>query len=343
MKTDTIVCSDALPFLSMLPDNVVNCIVTSPPYYGLRDYGVDGQMGLESTPQEYIAKMVALFREVRRVLRDDGTVWVNIGDSYGSGEVGRHDQKEGHYIAGHGAVKGFGEPRQYHRISVQPKSLMLIPFRLAIALQDDGWIVRSDIIWAKPNPMPESVTDRPTKAHEYVFLLSKCPDYWYDQEAIREAAVDGDPTSPRGSIGVISNSLNSGARDKQSQLGKRQYTGFNQRWDNRTEPLITRNARSVWTISTEPTPFAHFATFPQALVEKCILAGCPRGSIVCDPFMGSGTTALVARRLGRHYIGCDLNPDYVALANKRLLHTGKELKAVLAGQPFTIPMFAEDK
>lgn len=376
---------DAFELLEAMPDNSVNCIVTSPPYFGLRDYGVDGQLGLESSPTEFIDIMVRLFRECRRILREDGTCWVNIGDSYAN------DEKWGGSTGGKHANSLHGESgvgRGKKSTGMRPKSLMLIPFRLAIALQDDGWIVRSDIIWSKPNPMPESVTDRPTKAHEYVFLLTKSPRYWYDAEAIREPAVNGDPNPPRGSKG--NEHVNSG-RCKQDELGKRTYTGFNERWDNR-EPLTERNKRTVWNVVTEPTPHAHFATFPTKLIEPMILAGCPDKTcsvcgvpwiriveatggtigkgwtdhsadlevgmsqvkhgggvgnakdsngqsytrttvgfeptcdcnadtvpgIVYDPFMGSGTTALVARRHGRNYIGSELNPEYAAIARERL-------------------------
>lgn len=292
-EIDTVTQGDALTFIRTLPSNSVNCVMTSPPYFGLRDYGVDGQWGLEPTPAEHVARMVELFREVRRVLRDDGVLWLNYGDSYANDEKWSGSTGGKHVSDLHGDT-GIG--RRKKETGIAPKNLIGMPWRVAFGLQDDGWILRSDIIWAKPNPMPESVTDRPTKAHEYVFLFSKSGRYWYDQEAVREPAINGDPTSPRGSNGVINNPLNSGSRaDKQSQLGKRTYTGFNERWDSRPEPLAMRNLRTVWSIATEPTPFAHFATFPQKLVERCILAGCPRDGIVLDPFMGSGTVALVSR------------------------------------------------
>lgn len=311
---DVIHCCDCMTLLRALPDKCVNCVVTSPPYFGLRDYGVKGQIGLEPTPVQFVQTMVVVFREVRRVLRDNGTCWLNFGDSYVSGEVGRHDQKSGHWISGHSSVKGNGEPRQYSRpdTGLQPKNLIGIPWRVAFGLQDDGWILRSDIIWHKPNPMPESVTDRPTKAHEYVFLLSKRQSYWYDSEAIREDFADernGDP----GKYNRTSQAAKGANRDRQD-------TGFLNNgagWTRGLE-LGGRNRRSVWTVTPEPTPLAHFATFPTKLIEPMILAGCPVGGLVLDPFMGSGTTAIVARKLGRHYLGCDLNPNYVALAKDRL-------------------------
>lgn len=293
-----------------LADKSVHCVVTSPPYWGLRDYGVSGQLGLEATPEEYVAKMVAVFREVKRVLRDDGTLFLNLGDSYvtnpGNGRGG--ETVTGGLPHRSGTNKNAG--------GLKPKDLVGIPWRVAFALQADGWYLRSDIIWHKPNPMPESVTDRPTKAHEYVFLLTKSARYYYDAEAVKEEAVNGDPTSPRGSVAVIGE-LNSGNR-KQDQLGKRQYTGFNLRWDQREERLTHRNRRTVWTIATAPYSGAHFATYPPALVEPCIKAGSPKGGIVLDPFNGSGTTGLVAQQLGRRYVGLDLSFAYLMLARERL-------------------------
>lgn len=309
---DYVWCCDALTLLRSLPDNHVNCIVTSPPYFGLRDYGVDGQIGLEPTPQAFVAALRDLFREARRVLRDDGTLWVNLGDTYANDEKWGGATSGKHVAALHGNTS-VGRERKF--TGLPSKQMLGIPWRVAFALQDDGWILRSDIIWSKPNPMPESVTDRPTKAHEYVFLFSKCPQYWYDADAIRESFADernGDP----------------GKYSRTSQLSKganrnRQDTGFLNNgagWNRGTE-IGGRNRRTVWTVATEPTPFAHFATFPRKLIEPMILAGCPLGGIVLDPFMGSGTTALVARDNGRHYIGSELNPDYVDLALARLRDT----------------------
>lgn len=246
---------DVIDCLKSLPDESVHCCVTSPPYWGLRDYGIDGQLGLEETPDEYVANMVEVFREVKRVLRSDGTLWLNLGDSYASSakESGGHNPKQ--------------DSNRGSRTGLKPKDLVGIPWRVALALQADGWWLRSDIIWSKTNPMPESVTDRPTCAHEYVFLLTKSERYFYDREAIKEDCVSGDPTSPRGSRGVI-NTPNSGLR-KQDALGKNTYTGFNDRY----RPLAKRNKRDVWTIPIQPFPDAHFAVFPEALVEPCILAG----------------------------------------------------------------------
>jgi DNA modification methylase len=305
---NTIYNNDCMAGLKQLPDRVVNCCVTSPPYWGLRDYGVDGQLGLEPTPEEYTAKMVEVFREVRRVLRDDGTLWLNLGDSYaGSGRgadaiyANQKLSTDSLRIKPDWAISG-----------LKPKDLVGVPWRVAFALQADGWYLRSDIIWSKKNPMPESVTDRPTKAHEYIFLMSKSQKYYYDAEAIKETAVNGDPNPPRGSRGVLGNQNN--GRRKQDEVGKRTYTGFNGRY----QPLEKRNKRTVWTVSTHPFPEAHFATFPEKLIEPCILAGCPEKGIVLDPFMGSGTTAIVAHRLGRQFIGFELNPEYCEMANRRI-------------------------
>ena len=286
MSSDTIACADALTFARSLPDASVNCIVTSPPYFGLRDYGTDGQIGLERTPAEYVARMAELFRELRRVLRDDGTAWLNLGDSFSA-----------------------------------EKQLLGIPWRVAFALQDDGWILRSDIIWAKGNPMPESVKDRPTRAHEYVFLLTKSPRYWYDADAIAEPMTsDGggdfmrDLTDVQPEHGGKSRTGKWARNNRKQDNVSRRYTGFNDRYVAPNK----RNRRSVWNVNPQPFNEAHFATFPPKLIEPMILAGCPAGGVVYDPFMGSGTTALVARRLGRHYIGSELNPEYVAMAERRL-------------------------
>lgn len=384
MSLDTVVCADALDYLRTLPDESVNCIITSPPYYGLRDYGADGQLGLEDTPAAYVERLVAVFREIRRVLRPDGVCWLNLGDSYagsGRGLMGdgtpsdRGDAKQG---TNRGTTVGVFNKPDWGGLA--PKNLIGIPWRVAFALQDDGWILRSDVIWHKPNTMPESVTDRPTKAHEYVFMLTRAARYWYDAEAVSEQSSDN--SHGGGQAHVERYMQQSGRNDGSRAMGI---------------VTATRNRRSVWTVATEPTPFAHFATFPQKLIEPMVLAGCParvcatcgapwervversadkvnlregqqqqrrangaqtggtervtlgvtehvkretigfrpsctcdadtRPGIVLDPFMGSGTTALVARRLGRHFLGCDVNAEYVALANERL------------AVPYTLPMF----
>ena len=286
--------------------------VTSPPYYGLRDDGHEGQIGLEKTPEEYIKAMVEVFRCVWDVLEDDGTLWLNIGDSYaGSGGAG------GQYKLGGIAKTGTSAPStwsaEYSKkpvtLNVQgckPKDLIGTPWALAFALRADGWYLRQDIIWHKPNPMPESVQDRCTKSHEYIFLMSKSQKYYYDAEAIAE------PSIHYGS-------------DKRSDMGNIRYEGKRTQGDaasNGQQSFVTvnenRNKRSVWTVNTKPYAGAHFAVFPQELIEPCIMAGAPVGGIVLDPFMGSGTTAQVAQNLGRQYLGCELNPEYKSLQNKRL-------------------------
>jgi len=279
--------------------------VTSPPYYGLRDYGHEGQIGLEETPEAYIAAMVEVFRCVWDVLEDDGTLWLNIGDSYcapnGRSSTGKSYHMGPNTALGHlsnrqeiGVKRGFGDAK--------PKDLIGIPWMLAFALRADGWYLRQDIIWHKPNPMPESVRDRCTKAHEYIFLLSKSQKYYFDNDAIKEKAINA---------GKIGGSFNGrqGTADYQAQGG-----GIGSEAKN----YETRNRRSVWTVTTKPYSGAHFATFPPDLIEPCILAGAPVGGVVLDPFMGSGTTAAVAIKHGRNYLGCELNPAYKELQDARI-------------------------
>ena len=288
---------DCLDRLRELPDESVNCCVTSPPYWGLRDYGHAGQIGLESAPAKYVEKMVAVFRDVRRVLRGDGTLWLNLGDSYFSntkGGGGPSEKQESN------AGSWYEQRRFATPDGIKPKDLVGIPWRVAFALQADGWYLRQDIIWSKPNPMPESVRDRCTKAHEYIFLLAKSERYYYDQDAIAESSTIG--CKPR----------NFGPQDKSGN----QRNDGNRRdaWDCDG----TRNKRSVWTVTTQPFKEAHFATFPPALIDPCILAGCPVGGTVLDPFGGAGTTGLVADRLQRSAILIELNPEYAAMAEKRI-------------------------
>ena len=277
--------------------------ITSPPYFGLRDYGVDGQIGLEPTPAEYVERLVEVFRAVWDVLVDDGTLWLNLGDSYAN------DGKWGGHTGGKHAkvlhVSPIGRNKRY--TGLKPKDLLGIPWRVAFALQSDGWYLRSDIIWHKPNPMPESVTDRPTKAHEYLFLLAKSERYYYDIDAIREP--DGAHDHPRNVLHAPEPTGGLMAPHR----GIRSLDGRNG---------AGRNKRSVWTIPTQPFCGAHFATFPRALIEPCILAGCPAGGVVLDPFMGSGTTGQVATDFGRKFIGCELNPAYIELHNMRRATTG---------------------
>lgn len=275
--------------------------VTSPPYYGLRDYGHDGQIGLEETPEDYIKAMVEVFRCVWDVLEDDGTLWLNIGDSYcGTGSKGEWvDPKNPEGRNGQAVSK------TQKLVGYKSKDLIGIPWALAFALRADGWYLRQDIIWHKPNPMPESVQDRCTKSHEYIFLLSKSQKYYYDAEAIKEAAIHE---------GRIVKASGSDAKNGAKGEFGATAAGFTTH-----DTLVTdRNKRSVWTVTTKPYAGAHFAVFPSDLIEPCILAGAPVGGIVIDPFMGSGTTAQVAQHLGRKYLGCELNTDYKPLQDNRL-------------------------
>ena len=350
-----ILIGDVRERLKELPDQSVNCCVTSPPYFGLRDYGtaswdggdsscdhstarsrgddiktgdkqgtsagsrpntqrtcatcgavrIDNQIGLEPTPQEFVDSLVAVFREVKRVLRDDGTLWLNIGDSYASFRDGKAtpDTTRGESI-GTLVDKGKASNRKastFANTPIKHKDLVGIPWMLAFALRADGWYLRQDIIWHKPNPMPESVTDRCTKAHEYIFLMSKSPKYYYDFESIKEEGV------------IAAGTLAAkGSAERQNQKGVNARPPEYKEYDGQ------RNKRSVWTVTTKPYEGAHFAVFPTDLIEPCILAGAPVGGVVLDPFMGSGTTAQVAQSLGRQYLGCELNPEYAPLQKKRL-------------------------
>jgi len=295
---------DCLVEMSKIPDGSVDCCVTSPPYWGLRDYGVEGQLGMEKTPQEYVENMVKVFREVRRVLRADGTLWLNLGDSYsgsGKGCMGdgtpsdRGSAKQG---TNRGTTVGLYPKTE---TGLKPKDLVGIPWRVALALQEDGWYLRQDIIWHKPNPMPESVRDRCTKAHEYIFLLSKSPKYYFDSKVIEEPAKWerwGNQTENKKHQGTA------------KHLGGKTLSEL---------PIRDKkNKRSVWSVATKPFKGAHFATFPPALIEPCILAGCPKDGTVLDPFFGAGTTGLVATQHGRSCIGIELNESYLRLAEKRI-------------------------
>ena len=314
-----ILIGDVRERLKELPDQSVNCCVTSPPYWGLRDYGNDGQIGLEQDPDDFIAELVTVFREVRRVLRDDGTLWLNIGDSYsgsGKGTAGNLGKKhnERHLENKTGGLVPNG---------TKPKDLVGIPWMLAFALRADGWYLRQDIIWHKPNPMPESVRDRCTKAHEYIFLLSKSPKYYFDSEAMKEPAKY--PFDNRGAradsrAGTSMNSVGgkTGIRFGGNKYGDSDDPKHSTKSGNEYIATGTRNKRSVWSVTTQPFKGAHFATFPPALIEPCILAGSPRGGVVLDPFFGAGTTGLVAQRHNRKWIGCELNPEYAAIAQARI-------------------------
>ena len=304
-----ILIGDCRNLLREMAEKSVHTCVTSPPYFGLRDYGMDDQIGLEQTPEAFVAEMVAVFREVKRVLRDDGTLWLNLGDSYASYRDGKatpdttRGDSEGTLVP-----KGSAKNRMastFAGSSIKHKDLIGIPWRVALALQADGWYLRQDIIWHKPNPMPESVTDRCTKAHEYIFLLSKSPQYYFDHEAIKEPVANS-------SISRLSQ------KNLPNQLGSDRVpfkTNGTMKAVGNTE---IRNKRSVWTITTKPFKGAHFATFPPDLIEPCILAGCPEGGTVLDPFGGAGTTGLVASNHNRNSILCELNPKYAQLALDRI-------------------------
>ncbi len=365
LPINEIICGDNLAVMAGLPDGCVQCCVTSPPYWGLRDYGtatwdggqdgcdhrlpgtktgrkstlrsdgrdhigpydgerpltvgypfrdvcgkcgarrIDDQIGLEPTPDEYVAKMVEVFSEVRRVLRDDGTLWLNLGDSYASSPASGGVQSSRMTGAEH---KRTPKAPYARPPGPKPKDLVGIPWRVAFALQADGWYLRSDIIWHKPSPTPESVTDRPTKAHEYIFLMSKSARYFYDAEAIKEesADVEGSAARYKSAFGGAKNeALLESNQVHTRPIGMREFDG-------------RRNKRSVWTVTTQSFTEAHFATFPPDLIRPCILAGCPEGGVVLDPFSGAGTTAHVARLCGRRYIGIELNPEYVEMSGRRL-------------------------
>jgi DNA modification methylase len=295
---------DCIKSLKTLDDESVNCCVTSPPYWGLRDYGESDQLGLEETPEEYVTNMVKVFSEVKRVLTKDGTLWLNLGDSYAgncsrtsSGRAGMGKEREGIY-----SRLGDG---------LKSKDLVGIPWRVAFALQADGWYLRQDIIWHKPNPMPESVTDRCTKSHEYIFLLSKSPKYYYDHEAVKEKCSEANIEDFKRRKTLNNKGKGKGTYDEARPdlcRGRDAYMPDD----------FMRNKRSVWTVNTRPYPEAHFATYPKKLIRPCIKAGCPQGGVVLDPFGGSGTTAEVANELQRDAILCELNPKYCELIEKRL-------------------------
>jgi DNA modification methylase len=373
-----ILIGDVRDRLKELPDECVHCVVTSPPYWGLRDYGVDGQIGLEGSLGDHLDAMVEVFREVRRVLRRDGTLWLNYGDAYACAPNGRSaaDTK----AAGNDdrtlrdkPISTVGPVRRSFRRDreavmpanraptpeLKPKDRMLLPARVAIALQEDGWWVRDEIIWHKPNPMPSSVRDRTTPAHEMIYMLSRSARYFWDKEAVKEKASENTHARKKlkvpggwdlgdGSHGTINRSGRTTATyvDRQQQIAdnsnsntKRTMGGFNERWNEKERKIAEagsgiannksfqaavedivpfRNPRSVWTIAPKPFKEAHFATFPPDLIRPCILAGCPPGGTVLDPFGGAGTTALVAQEHGRNAILIDLNPEYVAIADRRL-------------------------
>lgn len=298
--TVTLLIGDCRDVLITLPAQSMHCCVTSPPYFGLRDYGAAGQIGLEPTPAGYVAELVAVFREVRRVLRDDATLWLNLGDSYAND--GKSGGKTGGKQAYLDEASLLRNGREKRVTGLKPKDLIGIPWRVAFALQADGWYLRQDIIWSKPNPMPESVTDRCTKAHEYIFLMSKSARYFYDAQAIAETVVDS--------------TVERLAQDLEKQAGSNRVPGKTN-GNMKAVGYEKRNKRSVWEVTTQPFTDAHFATFPPDLIEPCIKAGCPAGGTVLDPFAGAGTTGLVADRLQRHALLIELNPDYAGMAGQR--------------------------
>lgn len=285
---------DCLETLKTLDDKSINCCVTSPPYFGLRDYGHPGQIGLEETPKQFVNNLLEVFREVYRALKDDGTLWLNLGDSYAGNGGG--DKMSGMYKSNKGAAGN--KYRTPGKIGLKSKDLIGIPWKVAFALQEDGWYLRQDIIWHKTNPMPESVKDRCTKSHEYIFLFSKSSRYYFDQDSIKEKALVG-------SNGSKFHTGKTGVNQKRCSDKKRNESEF-------------RNKRSVWTVPTKPYSGAHFATFPPDLIEPCILAGCPQGGIVLDPFMGSGTTGIVSKKNDRGFTGIELNPEYIKIAKPRI-------------------------
>ncbi|MEG1038688.1 MAG: site-specific DNA-methyltransferase [Pseudomonas sp.] len=311
---------DCRETLKSIPDGSVHCCVTSPPYFGLRDYGMADQIGLEKTPQAFVAELVAVLREVRRALRDDGTLWLNLGDSYAR-SPGKGQHKPGQSGGKNAYVYDRGNGRAASTFlgeGLKEKDLVGIPWRVAFALQEDGWYLRQDIIWQKPNPMPESVTDRCTKSHEYSFLLTKSARYYFDHEAVKEPAVGGQS-------GNATSFKRTGSKRGQTIPGQ-SYGSHRPDRDTTHYNGEARNRRSVWNVATRPYKGAHFATFPPELIEPCILAGCPLGGTVLDPFGGSGTTAGVANAHGRNAILCELNPEYAALMPARVASIIDRLK-----------------
>lgn len=343
---------DCLDVLKRLKDKSVSCCVTSPPYYGQRDYGVDGQLGLEKTPEEYVQKLVYIFREVKKRLRPDGNLWLNLGDSYTGGGRGASDAK----FIGQGTREAQKLGRRDKIDGLPAKNLIGIPWRVAFALQSDGWFLRQDIIWKKNNPMPESVRDRCTKSHEYIFLLTKASRYYFDHDAIKEPSkYPNGPNSAKSikspygqgftrNAKISSNRkelrTNTESRHRSSVKGgqslEKNPSGLRSKrsvWESEDHNLLIQwlaenkpeilkqyldTIPNVWDISTVPFKGAHFATFPPKLAENCILAGCPKEGIVLDPFMGSGTTGMVSKMNGRNFVGIELNPEYLKMAEKRI-------------------------
>lgn len=311
MEVNKIYCGDALDILKTLPNEIIDMVITSPPYYGLRDYGVEGQIGLEQTFEEYLDNLILIFNEVKRVLKQEGSCWVNLGDSYSGSNNGSNNNATTNLVSQETQdIKYQGQ--KPGKTNLPNKSLLQIPSRFAIMMADNGWILRNEIIWHKPNCMPSSVNDRFTVDYEKLFFFTKSKKYYFEQQ--KEPMKTTDINPPRGSKGVIGQA-NLGLR-KQDLIGRNDYTGFNDRYSPPKD--FMRNKRSVWSINTKPLKEAHFATFPEELIETPIQAGCPENGVVLDIFMGSGTTGMVAKRLNRNYIGIDLNEDYCKLARKRI-------------------------
>ena len=332
----------ALDVAKMLPDESINCIVTSPPYFGARDYGIEGQYGRETTIEDYVGNLVTLFDELRRVLTKDGTVWLNLGDSYASDSKWGGSTGGKHVTQLHGN-SGIGRDKK--STGLPDKNLIGIPWRVAFALQDAGWWLRSEIIWHKPNPMPGSQKDRPTSAHETIFLLTKSAHYYYDIDAVKTPvkphsikrlgrADSATHKMANGAPGQTPHGISHARKNtnKQDGAGNRTYSGFNERYDHEENPMAT--LRDVWVIPTAQYRGGHFAVFPLELPRRCIALGCPPNGIVMDPFMGTGTTAEAAVKLGRQYVGAELNPAYINECNTRL---GKPMQMDLTG----IPLFAQ--
>ena len=303
LEINKIYLGDCLDVLQTFPNESINCCITSPPYYGLRDYGVEGQIGNEDTPEEYVQNLVNVFEEVRRVLKDDGTLWLNLGDSWaGSNQVAGTKNLTAKQASNHGTnyMSSDSHKSKISKLNgYKPKDLIGIPWMAAFALREAGWYLRQDIIWAKGNPMPESVKDRCTKSHEYIFLLTKSRKYYFDNESIKEAAV----TQPK-------------ARDKNKEGYQADYPKGD-RFSSGERVYGAdgkRNKRDVWNVNIKPCKEAHFATFPDTLIEPCVLAGCSEGGIILDPFMGAGTTGMVAKRNNRNYVGIELNSNYIQIA-----------------------------
>lgn len=307
-KDIQILHGDCLEVLKTLPNNFIQTCITSPPYYNLRDYGIESQIGLERTPQEYVDKLVIIFKEIKRVLKKDGTVWLNLGDSYaGSGKGrmknGTHAKGDNKQNTNKGTIVGRLNKTATNDV-LKSKDLIGIPWRVAFALQTDGWYLRSDIIWAKTNPIPESVKDRPTRSHEYIFLLSKSKNYYYDHQSIKEPAIRKDNHPVGGK--------------KMSLLGNRRYGHLDSIQDDTITDQKLRNKRDVWAVGNKGYKGAHFAVFPIKLIEPCVLAGTSEGATVLDPFCGSGTVGVVSKLYRRKFIGIDINENYIKLAEKRI-------------------------